>query len=80
MGFALEDRDMRRRAQKKLVFKRLDAIILNSPENISSDQASVQVKVGGGDWERWPVRSKSQTGVRIVRLLDSLVGNAHAGG
>ncbi len=50
VGFALEDKAIRARARKKLVGKKLDMIIANSPAAIGSNKASVQIKMPGCEW------------------------------
>ena len=50
VGFALEDKNLRANAQKKLKAKNLDMIIANSPESIAADESAVQVKTAGGKW------------------------------
>jgi len=76
VGFALEDRDARRRARKKLEQKRLDAIILNRPSAIGSTESAIEVYAPGYNWRRCPRRPKSRHAAAIVRLLDGLLAKA----
>jgi len=76
IGFAMEDRQPRRKARAKLDRKNLDAIFLNGPANIGSDQAEVQLLVRGGRWQPWSRASKRRVAYRIVRLAERL--HAHA--
>lgn len=72
IGFALEDRNARGNAELKLVRKKLDAIVLNSPEAIGRARSSVEILVRGGAWQRLPMAPKEQTARRIVRLAEEL--------
>jgi len=76
IGFAMEDRQPRRKARAKLERKNLDAIFLNGPANIGSDQAEVQLLVRGGRWQPWPRASKRRVADRIVRLAERLHARA----
>ena len=76
IGFAMEDRQPRRKARAKLDRKDLDAIFLNGPANIGSDQAEVQLLVRGEKWQPWPRASKKRVADRIVRLAERLYAHA----
>ena len=76
IGFAMEDSQPRRKARAKLERKNLDAIFLNGPANIGSDQAEVELLVRGVQWQPWPRASKRRVADRIVRLAERL--SAHA--
>lgn len=72
VGFALEDRDARRRAERKLREKGLDAIVLNSPASIGAERACFEVRVAGGCWR--PLREKRKDAVarRLIRVVEQL--------
>jgi phosphopantothenoylcysteine decarboxylase/phosphopantothenate--cysteine ligase len=72
IGFALEDRNARRNAQRKLQDKKLDAILLNAPRTIGAANASFEVLESKGEWVTWPKASKSRIGERIVRLAERI--------
>ena len=72
IAFAMEDHDGRLRAERKLLRKNCDAIVLNGPENVGSEQASVQWLVRGGRWQRWPRASKRQVARRLIGELSRL--------
>jgi len=76
IGFAMEDRQPRRKARAKLERKNLDAIFLNGPANIGSDQAEVQLLVRGRRWQPWPRAGKRRVADRIVRLAERLCARA----
>jgi len=73
VGFALEDRQTRQRAQAKLEQKGLDMIIANSPLAIGADKVSLQVKTAGSPWLDLPLASKATQARRIVRLVEALL-------
>jgi phosphopantothenoylcysteine decarboxylase/phosphopantothenate--cysteine ligase len=72
IGFALEDHDGRSKARRKLLAKRFDAIVLNSPANIDARDASAEVLEKGDRWVSWPRQSKAAMARRIIRLLERL--------
>ncbi|MFQ6048837.1 MAG: phosphopantothenoylcysteine decarboxylase [Phycisphaerae bacterium] len=72
IGFVLEDHDARRHAERKLRRKRLDVVVLNSPQNIGADQATVELLVRGQAWQRWPRTTKANLATRLVRLAQCL--------
>ncbi len=72
VGFALEDRDARQRAEAKLRRKDLDAIVLNSPESIGAPKARFQWLARGGQWHVLAEKHKSAAARRIIRLTEAL--------
>jgi phosphopantothenoylcysteine decarboxylase/phosphopantothenate--cysteine ligase len=72
IGFALEDRNARRNAQAKLQRKRLDAIVLNRPETIGADRATVELLVAGRPWETVPAGVKARLAPRLIRVAEKL--------
>ncbi len=69
VGFALEDKNLRRTAEKKLKGKNLDMIIVNTPASIGSDKASVQIKMPDQKWLKLPQASKTTIAKKIIDLL-----------
>ena len=69
VGFALEDKNLRRNAEKKLKEKNLDMIIANTPAEIGCDSSAVQVKTPGQPWLKLPRTTKVKIAERIVNLL-----------
>ncbi len=69
VGFALEDKNLRRTAEKKLKGKNLDMIIVNTPAAIGSDKASVQIKMPDQKWLKLPQASKTTIAKKIIDLL-----------
>jgi len=72
VGFALEDRNLRANAERKMQDKHLDMIVANGPDAIDAEQSDVQIKVAGGDWLTLHGKSKTVTARRIVRLAEGL--------
>ena len=69
VGFALEDKAIRTRAEKKLTEKNLDMIIVNTPTAISAESSAVQIKCKDSKWIKFPMAAKSTVAGRIIRLL-----------
>ncbi len=73
VGFALEDKNLRRNAEKKLKEKNLDMIIANTPAAIGSDKVSVQIKMPDRKWLKLPLLSKTAIAKKIILLAESLL-------
>ena len=69
VGFALEDKDLRSRAEEKLRDKHLDMIVANAPEAIGAERSEVQVKEAGGEWTTIG-GTKATIAQRIIRLAE----------
>lgn len=68
IGFALEDRNLKANAQKKLISKNADMIIANTPAAIGAEQSSVYLKTPKTSWKRLH-GSKDQIAVLIIRTI-----------
>jgi phosphopantothenoylcysteine decarboxylase/phosphopantothenate--cysteine ligase len=73
VGFALEDRNVRARAEEKLKEKKLDMIIANTPAAIGADKSTVQIKIYGRKWLRLAHATKATIARRIIREAESLL-------
>jgi phosphopantothenoylcysteine synthetase/decarboxylase len=71
VGFALEDKAVRSRAEKKLNEKNLDMIIANNYAAIGADKSTVQIKIAGREWLKLSQASKATIAKRIVSLVGS---------
>jgi len=71
VGFALEDKNLRANAEKKLKEKNLDMIIANTPAAVGADKSTVQIKVLNSSW----IKIENVTKATIARRIISLVGN-----
>ena len=69
VGFALEDKDLRKRAEKKLKVKNLDMIIANRTSSIGSEKTSVQIKRPNHKWLRFSNVTKAKIAEKIIHLL-----------
>ena len=73
VGFALEEKDLRNRAEKKLREKNLDMIIVNTPAAIGAAKTTVGVKAKSFTWLSITDASKSTIAKRIIRLIEQMV-------
>lgn len=69
VGFALEDRNLRKNAEKKLKSKNLDMIIANAPAVIGQEKSIVHIKQKNSDWRLLPIADKTFIAKRILNLL-----------
>lgn len=80
VGFALETQAEEQNGQRKLSEKALDMIVVNNPLKegaaIGSDTNRVTFLFKSGAPKRFPVQSKAEVGVEIVRELESLLKGA----
>lgn len=72
VGFALEDKSLRKQAEKKLVEKKLDMIIANSPAAIGGTESNMQIKCSSGKWLVLGKAPKTVTAKKIIRLIEQL--------
>ncbi len=72
IGFALEDKNIKAGAEKKLIDKHLDMIIANKPAAIGSQRISVQIKTPSGNWISIPHIDKNRLARKIISLAESL--------
>ena len=72
VGFALEDKNLRARAEEKLEGKNLDMIIANTPAAIGAEKATVQIKTAIGKWTQLENATKTTMAKRIIRLIENL--------
>jgi phosphopantothenoylcysteine synthetase/decarboxylase len=72
VGFALEDKDIRANAEKKLKAKKLDMIIANTPAAIGADKSGVQLKTTCCSWVKFENASKIKIAEKIIRRIEKL--------
>ena len=72
VGFALEDKNLRASAEKKLKEKNLDMIIANKPEAIGADESQVQIKIAGQKWLKLLRADKKTISEKIISSVESL--------
>jgi phosphopantothenoylcysteine synthetase/decarboxylase len=71
IGFALEDRNLRKNAEKKLKDKNLDMIIANAPDAIGAEKSTAWIKQKNNRWLKLPKADKSVIAKRIIRLIEN---------
>jgi len=72
VGFALEDRDIKKRAEIKMLDKNMDMIIANTPSSIGSDQSKVWIKKADEKWFGLPEMSKKQIANRLMQIIKQI--------
>lgn len=70
VGFALEDNNVRERAEKKLKEKKLDMIVANSPAAIGADKSDVQIKIAGHKWLKYSQATKIVIAGKLIKLIE----------
>lgn len=70
--FSMDDRDGRRNAEAKLARKNADAVVLNGPGNIATNDANVQIFTPGRGWQDPISGSKSDIAHVVLELVEQL--------
>lgn len=70
VGFALEDSELHRRAEQKMLDKKLDIIVANAPEAISAKHSQVDIKRLHGEWLRLGKCAKSKSAGKILEIVE----------
>ena len=73
VGFAMEDKAVRSRAEKKLIEKNLDMIVANSPAAIGADKSDVHIKTPDSSWVKLQNATKAATAKKIIRSAEELL-------
>jgi phosphopantothenoylcysteine decarboxylase/phosphopantothenate--cysteine ligase len=69
VGFALEDKAIQHRAEKKLKEKNLDMIIANTSDAIGAEKSTVQIKKPDCKWLKLQQASKTRIAQKIIALV-----------
>ncbi|HBG78106.1 MAG TPA: hypothetical protein DDW84_04550 [Phycisphaerales bacterium] len=69
VGFALEDKNLRKNAEKKLKEKNLDMIIANSPAAIGAEKSTVYIKQKNKKWLTLPKAAKFSIAQKIIAQI-----------
>ncbi len=72
VGFALEDKAIRTRAEKKLKEKNLDMIIANPAAAIGAETSSVHIKTPSSKWAQVGPEAKSAIAKKIIRMIQNM--------
>ena len=70
VGFALEDKNLKANAEKKLKEKNLDIIIANKPDSIGSEKAALDIKIAAGRWQKLKLTTKQSVAKKIISLVN----------
>ncbi|MFH1371117.1 MAG: phosphopantothenoylcysteine decarboxylase [Planctomycetota bacterium] len=73
IGFALEDKNVRSNAERKMRQKNLDMIVANTPAAIGAERAEVLVKTAGKDWIKIARAPKRVVARRLIAMIQSLM-------
>jgi phosphopantothenoylcysteine decarboxylase/phosphopantothenate--cysteine ligase len=72
VGFALEDKNLRANAEKKLKDKNLDMIIANLPAAIGKDMACFYIKTATSRWQKFPSEKKQSLAGKIISIVEQM--------
>jgi phosphopantothenoylcysteine decarboxylase / phosphopantothenate---cysteine ligase len=72
VGFALEDRNLRTNAERKMREKNLDMIIANTPGAIGADTSTLHIKTIALDWGEIHAARKMASARQIIRTIEML--------
>lgn len=72
VGFALEDKNIRQNAERKLREKKLDMIIANTPAAIGAEKISIQIKTLQSRWLKLAKASKATIAKKIISLVERI--------
>ena len=72
VGFALEDKEMKKNAEKKLRNKKLDMVVANSPSAIEANKSTVHIKIKDTGWVSLSNKSKQTTAKKIIQMATDL--------
>jgi phosphopantothenoylcysteine decarboxylase/phosphopantothenate--cysteine ligase len=73
VGFALEDKNLHKNAEKKFKAKNLDMIVANTTEAISAEKSTVWIKTPSQSWSE----IKNETKLAIAKRILSMVTKKH---
>ncbi|MHC4264566.1 MAG: phosphopantothenoylcysteine decarboxylase domain-containing protein [Planctomycetota bacterium] len=72
VGFALEDKNLRQNAEKKLKQKNLDMMVANTPAAIAADKSTVHIKISGSKWIKVEDQDKSTIAKKIIGMIKKI--------
>ncbi len=71
VGFALEDKNLRSNAERKMRAKHLDIVIANAPGAIGAATSTLHIKTANSDWIEITGARKTASAGRIMRVIDA---------
>jgi phosphopantothenoylcysteine synthetase/decarboxylase len=72
VGFALEDKNLKANAEKKLKEKNLDMIIANKPDSIGSEKTALDIKIAAGRWQKLKLTTKQSAAKKVISYMEQL--------
>ncbi len=79
IGFAMDDREGRRRAEAKLKRKNCDVMVANGPKNIGSDRVTIRILHRQEGWSEPLSGTKQDIARHVISVLERLnAAAAHA--
>jgi phosphopantothenoylcysteine decarboxylase/phosphopantothenate--cysteine ligase len=72
VGFALEDKDLRANAERKMHEKHLDMIIANTPDAIGAKTSTLHIKTADLNWMELNTARKTVSAARILQMVEGL--------
>jgi phosphopantothenoylcysteine synthetase/decarboxylase len=73
VGFALEDKAIRKEAEKKLIEKNLDMIVANCPKAIGAKTSTIRIKTRDGKWLKLENIDKQKSAKKIISIVDQII-------
>jgi phosphopantothenoylcysteine decarboxylase/phosphopantothenate--cysteine ligase len=70
VGFALEDKNLRKNAERKLKEKKLDMIIANRPSAIGAEKSKIEIKPSGARWIKLADAEKAKSAGKILKYIN----------
>jgi phosphopantothenoylcysteine decarboxylase / phosphopantothenate---cysteine ligase len=76
IGFAVEDRAGKSNARRKLIEKKLDAIVLNTPAAVGADRSDIHLLQAGDRWQPLGNIRKTTLAERLIALAEKLCADS----
>lgn len=73
VGFALEDKNLLKNAEKKIAAKNLDMIVANQPTAIGAEISTIHIKTKTADWQIFENITKDASARQILRHAEQLL-------
>ncbi len=73
VGFALEDKNIKQNAERKMLAKNADMIVANSPAAIGSTTSRLFIKTPSTDWRTIKNIAKNISAARVIRLISGRI-------
>jgi len=70
VGFALEDKNLKANAEKKMKDKNLDLIVANTPSSIGEEVTSAYIKTPSKPWQKFSSVSKESLANKIISIIN----------